>query len=100
MEELRRRVREERIKTVEEARTCMCRCIAGAMQVGDPALDLSLIHILRDDMAGDREQNQALIGQYEEKNSQFTQEIGEKTARLQEPVSYTHLDVYKRQPWE
>ena len=41
VEELRRRVREERIKTVEEARTCMCRCIAGAMQVGDPALDLS-----------------------------------------------------------
>ncbi len=39
---------------------------------------------LRDDMAGDREQNQALIGQYEEKNRQFTQEIGEKTARLQE----------------
>ena len=36
VEELRRRVREERIKTVEEARTCMCRCIAGAMQVGDP----------------------------------------------------------------
>ena len=35
-------------------------------------------------MAGDREQNQALIGQYEEKNRQFTQEIGEKTARLQE----------------
>ena len=41
VEELRRRVREERIKTVEEARTCMCRCIADAMQVGDPALDLS-----------------------------------------------------------
>ena len=47
VEELRRRVREERIKTVEEARTCMCRCIAGAMQVGDTALDLSLIHILK-----------------------------------------------------
>ena len=41
VEELRRRVKEEHIKTVEEARTCMCRCIAGAMQVGDPALDLS-----------------------------------------------------------
>ena len=41
VEELRRRVREERIKTVEEARTCMCRCIADAMTVGDPALDLS-----------------------------------------------------------
>jgi len=33
VEELRRRVKEEHIKTVEEARTCMCRCIAGAMQV-------------------------------------------------------------------
>ncbi len=34
VEELRRRVREERIKTVEEARTCMCRCIADALQRG------------------------------------------------------------------
>ena len=41
VEELRRRVKEEHIKTVEEARSCMCRCIAGVMDVGDPALDLS-----------------------------------------------------------
>ena len=48
------------------------------------AKSLGEMNSLRDDMAGDREQNQALIGQYEEKNRQFTQEIGEKTARLQE----------------
>ena len=41
VEELRRRVREEHIKTVEEARTCMCRCIADAMTVGEASLDLS-----------------------------------------------------------
>ena len=48
------------------------------------AKSLGELKSLRDDMAGDREQNQAFIGQYEEKNRQFTQEIGEKTARLQE----------------
>ena len=48
------------------------------------AKSLGELKSLRDDMAGGREQNQALIGQYEEKNRQFTQEIGEKTARLQE----------------
>ncbi len=42
------------------------------------AKSLGELKSLRDDMAGDREQNQALIGQYEEKNRQFTQEIGEK----------------------
>ena len=36
VEELRRRVKEEHIKTVEEARACMCRCIADAMTVGTP----------------------------------------------------------------
>ena len=41
VEELRGRVREERIKTVEEARECMCRVITDAMTVGEPALDLS-----------------------------------------------------------
>lgn len=41
VEELRRRVRDEHIKTVEEARACMCRCIADVMNVGEPALDLS-----------------------------------------------------------
>ena len=41
VEELRRRVREEHIKTVEEARACMCRVIAGAMTVGEASLDLS-----------------------------------------------------------
>lgn len=39
--ELRRRVRAEGIKTLEEARACMCRVIADAMNVGDGALDLS-----------------------------------------------------------
>lgn len=39
--ELRRRVRTEGIKTLEEARACMCRVIADAMNVGDGALDLS-----------------------------------------------------------
>ena len=41
VEELRRRVREEHIKTMEEARACMCRVIADAMDAGDTALDLS-----------------------------------------------------------
>ena len=41
VEELRRRVREEHIKTVEEARECMCRVIADAMTVGEPTLNLS-----------------------------------------------------------
>ena len=41
VEELRRRVKEERIKTVEEARACMCRCIAAALDAGDSALNLS-----------------------------------------------------------
>ena len=39
--ELRRRVRAEGIKTLEEARACMCRVIADAMNVGDGVLDLS-----------------------------------------------------------
>ncbi len=41
VEELRRRVREEGIKTLEDARSCMVQVIAGAMNVGDPALNLS-----------------------------------------------------------
>ena len=41
VEELRRRVKEEGIKTLEEARSCMVRVIADAMTVGDAALDLS-----------------------------------------------------------
>ncbi len=41
VEELRRRVREEGIKTLEDARSCMVRVIADAMNVGDPALNLS-----------------------------------------------------------
>ena len=39
--QLRRRVKEEGIKTLEEARACMVRVIADAMSVGDAALDLS-----------------------------------------------------------
>lgn len=41
VEELRERVRAERLKTLEEARECMCRVIAGAMDTGDAWLDLS-----------------------------------------------------------
>ena len=41
VEELRRRVKESHIKTVEEARSCMCQCIADAMNVGDSSLNLS-----------------------------------------------------------
>ena len=41
VEELRRRVKDEHIKTIEEARACMCRCVADALNAGDPALDLS-----------------------------------------------------------
>jgi len=41
VEELRRRVRAEGIKTMEEARSCMVKVIAGAMDAGEAALDLS-----------------------------------------------------------
>ena len=41
VEELRRRVKESHIKTVEEARSCMCQCIADAMNVGASSLNLS-----------------------------------------------------------
>ena len=41
VEELRRRVKEEHIKTVEEARACMCRILADMLTVGDGELDLS-----------------------------------------------------------
>ena len=41
VEQLRRRVREERIKTMEEARECMVRIITEAMTVGQPELDLT-----------------------------------------------------------
>ena len=41
VEELRRRVKDEHIKTVEEARSCMCRCIADALNAGDVSLNLS-----------------------------------------------------------
>jgi len=41
VEELRRRVKAEGIKTLADARTCMVRIIAEAMDAGDPALDLS-----------------------------------------------------------
>ncbi len=40
VEELRRRVKEERVKTVEEARACMVRVIADAMTVGEVSLNL------------------------------------------------------------
>ena len=39
--QLRRRVKEEGIKTLEDARACMCRVIADAMNVGEAGLDLS-----------------------------------------------------------
>ena len=39
--ELRRRVRAEGIKTLEDARACMCRVIADAMNVGEAGPDLS-----------------------------------------------------------
>ena len=41
VEELRRRVKDEHIKTIEEARSCMCRCIADALNAGDVSLNLS-----------------------------------------------------------
>ena len=41
VEELRSRVRSERIKTLEEARACMCRIIAEAMDTGDNTLNVS-----------------------------------------------------------
>ncbi|MEM5779867.1 MAG: signal recognition particle-docking protein FtsY [Lawsonibacter sp.] len=39
--ELRRRVKAEGIKTMEEARACMCRVITDALTVGDAALNLA-----------------------------------------------------------
>ena len=41
VEELRRRVKEEHIKTVEEARSCMCRVIVDMLAVGEGTLNLS-----------------------------------------------------------
>ena len=41
VEELRRRVRAEGIKTMEEARSCMVRVIADALEAGDKELNLS-----------------------------------------------------------
>ena len=41
VEELRRRVKEEHIKTVEEARSCMCRILADMLTVGEGKLNLS-----------------------------------------------------------
>ncbi|MCI8870811.1 MAG: signal recognition particle-docking protein FtsY [Lawsonibacter sp.] len=41
VERLRARVREEGIKTMEEARACMCHLIAQTMEAGDAALNLS-----------------------------------------------------------
>ena len=41
VEELRRRVRQEGIKTMEEARSCMVRVIAEALEAGEQGLDLS-----------------------------------------------------------
>ena len=41
VEELKRRVRSEKIKTLEEARACMCRVVADEMDAGDSTLDLS-----------------------------------------------------------
>ena len=41
VEQLRRRVREEHIKTMEEARECMVRIITEAMTVGQPELDVT-----------------------------------------------------------
>ncbi len=39
--ELRRRVKEEGIRKLDEARDCMCRVIADALSAGDPSLNLS-----------------------------------------------------------
>ena len=44
--------------------------------------NLGELEHLRDDLAGDQAQSRALIGGYAEKNAAFTQEIGEKEARL------------------
>jgi len=41
VEELKRRVRDEKLKTLEEARACLCRVVAEQMDVGSAALDLS-----------------------------------------------------------
>ena len=41
VQELRDRVKDEHIKTMEEARECMCRVIADAMDAGDNSLNLS-----------------------------------------------------------
>ena len=46
-------------------------------------LGLEELEHLRDDIVGDQEQSRALIGDYEEKNAAFAQEIGEKEARLE-----------------
>ena len=45
---------------------------------------LEELEALRRDLAGDQDQSRALIGDYEEKNEAFAQEIGEKETRLQQ----------------
>ena len=39
--QLRQRVKEEKIKTLDEARSCMCRVLADMLRVGEGTLDLS-----------------------------------------------------------
>jgi len=41
VEQLRRRVKEEHIKTIEEARACMCRVLVDMLTVGEGTLNLS-----------------------------------------------------------
>ena len=41
VEQLRRQVKEERIKTIEEARACLCRILADMLTVGEGTLNLS-----------------------------------------------------------
>ena len=45
---------------------------------------LEELEALHRDLAGDQDQSRALIGDYEEKNQAFTQEIGEKEGQLQQ----------------
>ena len=62
---------------------------------------LSLIHIFRDWIWRDPERRQALVRQYnEEMNATRPREYDGSHIVFggMNPVSYTHLDVYKRQP--
>jgi len=67
----------------EEAAKCNADLAALNAERETAAKSLEELEALRRDMAGDQAQSRALIGEYEAKNSQFSQEIQEKEQELE-----------------